>query len=181
MFLLISTCVSRCSFDNPDLALLLRRVQRLPYLGERLVVRVRLGQIRYSLIRDTVPHRLRWMGGHVHDPLTRPELTHSLPQLHAIAARHDDIENDEIHSAVGLAQHLERLDRAIGLEQPIALLTEDAGGESTGNALVIDNENGRGAAGVCKVQVVPPVKTNRGSGGSQNLTRGGGATTDGSH
>jgi hypothetical protein len=92
------------------------------------------------------------MGGHVHDPLTRPQLPHSLAQLHAIAARHDDIENDEIHSSLGLAQHLECLDGAVRLEQPVTLLAEDARGEPTRDALIVDNENGRGITGIWMVQ-----------------------------
>jgi hypothetical protein len=67
-----------------------------------------------------------------------------LAQLHTITARHDHVQHHEIYADLSLAQHPEGLDGAVGLQQLITLLTEDARGQSTRNALVVDNEDGRG-------------------------------------
>jgi hypothetical protein len=74
---------------------------------------------------------------------------------------HDHIHHQQVHTAARLAQHVQGFGRGLCFQDAIALLAQNAVGDSTGQTLVINDQDRRGNAGKWKRQLNLPAQADR--------------------
>jgi hypothetical protein len=87
------------------------------------------------------------MGGHIKHALFRPFLQHPPSKLYPITLRHHDVNQEQVHSATGLTQHVQSFDARVSFQHSVAFLAQRAVSHTARHSLIIDNENGRGRMG----------------------------------
>jgi hypothetical protein len=80
---------------------------------------------------------------HVEDALTRPALQYLTSRSYSITLRHYHVDHEQVDPPTGEAQHVQSFDTRVGLEDPEALLGEDSVSDPSGNAFVVNNQDGR--------------------------------------
>jgi hypothetical protein len=122
-------------------------LERFAHLGQSFVPGVGLGQERHIQRGEPMPHQhFGGMGGHEEDSLVRPLVQDRFGELDTVAFGHDHIDHHQIDSSPSLAQDGERLGIILRLEDAIAFLAQNTIGDTAGDPLVIDNENGGGGS-----------------------------------
>lgn len=85
---------------------------------------------------------LRGVGGHEEDALTRAMGEELLGELHAVGFGHHHVEQDQVDGPLRDPEDVQRLLRAIRLQDPQAKLSQHPGSHMAGDALVVHDEYG---------------------------------------
>jgi hypothetical protein len=80
--------------------------------------------------------------GHEDDPLAGPVGQDLLGELHSIGLRHDHVQQHQIDGLLRDPEDIKGFLRPVGLEHAKAELPQHAGGDASGDALIVDDEGG---------------------------------------